>query len=422
MNKTFLLTSLIVFTTLFAGCAKNTSSIDYAAAFSENGVTRFEVSNESISENSVFELASNGKVLAAYIAFKLIDEGKLSLNTQIAQYLDSSYLTSDPQMQEITVYELLNHSAGFSPSYEFGIDKKIYTVPGEKFRYSGVGYMYLQNVLENVTQKSFEALALEYVFVPLKMENSTFEKSKTVLPHMELSNVLLYSSLIFFAVYWLLRLIITITGCCITRPVRKSKKLNLLCIADSAGCNVCFVMIFLFSRVLFVFGIILLLSVILLICLRNTKFYSYIMPVITAVFCILVLTVHQPIAVTNDFYTKPANCAYSLKSTAKDMSLFCDELMKCNNNSNSKVQELFSESMRINDSLSWGNGIGIETHNGTRVFWHSGFNFGFQSLFALCPDTQKYAIVLTNNEQGFSLCTHKINEYLSLTGVYEIPR
>jgi len=46
--------------------------------------------------------------------------------------------------------------------------------PGEKFNYSGEGYVYLQGVVEHVTGKSLEELAQQEVFAPLKMEHSTF--------------------------------------------------------------------------------------------------------------------------------------------------------------------------------------------------------------------------------------------------------
>ena len=108
----------------------------YSTAYYENNKIVFQNYGDGISEKSVFELASNGKVIGAYIALKLVDEGKINLEDKIASFLDSSLLTNDERIYDITLRQLLCHTAGFSPSFELGIDKKIYSNPGEKFCYS----------------------------------------------------------------------------------------------------------------------------------------------------------------------------------------------------------------------------------------------------------------------------------------------
>ena len=58
----------------------------YSIAYYENNKIVFQNYGDGISEKSVFELASNGKVLGAYIALKLVDEGKLNLEDKIAPF------------------------------------------------------------------------------------------------------------------------------------------------------------------------------------------------------------------------------------------------------------------------------------------------------------------------------------------------
>ena len=70
----------------------------YSIAFYENNKIVFENYGEGINEKSVFELASNGKVISSYIAWKLIDEGKLKLEDKIAPFLDDSLLTDDERI------------------------------------------------------------------------------------------------------------------------------------------------------------------------------------------------------------------------------------------------------------------------------------------------------------------------------------
>jgi CubicO group peptidase (beta-lactamase class C family) len=48
-------------------------------------------------------------------------------------------------------------------------------VPGKEFRYSGGGYVVVQQLLMDVTGQSFPALMHELVFEPLGMTHSTFE-------------------------------------------------------------------------------------------------------------------------------------------------------------------------------------------------------------------------------------------------------
>lgn len=110
-------------------------------------------------------------------------------------------LTDDERIYDITLKQLLCHTAGFSPSFELGVDKKIYSDPGEKFCYSGVGYIYLQNVIENVSGMTIEQAAQYYVFEPLGMNNSTFEHVKTVTPYMKLSSVVIYIYCFYYCFY-----------------------------------------------------------------------------------------------------------------------------------------------------------------------------------------------------------------------------
>ena len=58
---------------------------------------------------------------------------------------------------------------GDSYSKPFNITKKI----GEKFMYSGAGFQVVQQVLEEITNKRLYQLMEQYIFKPLKMNNST---------------------------------------------------------------------------------------------------------------------------------------------------------------------------------------------------------------------------------------------------------
>lgn len=122
-----------------------------SVVYSDDNTMLFYNFGYGTDKKTVYELASNGKSIAAYIALAMVNEGVLDLNEKIAPYLGSDLLTDDIRLNDITLYQLLCHTAGFFPNFEFGTDKKIYSDPGTKFCYSGVGYIYLQNVIENAS-------------------------------------------------------------------------------------------------------------------------------------------------------------------------------------------------------------------------------------------------------------------------------
>ena len=145
--KTAISLALIaVIVLLFAGCndANKTVEEEYginkcSVVYYENGSVQFKNRGKNTNEKTVYELASNGKTIAAYTALSMVDEGVLSLDEKIAPYLDDELITDDERINDITLKQLLSHTAGFSPNYEIVTDKKIYSGPGDKFCYSGVG-------------------------------------------------------------------------------------------------------------------------------------------------------------------------------------------------------------------------------------------------------------------------------------------
>ncbi len=403
----------------------NESNINACSiAYSEGGKTLFENYGTGITETSVFELASNGKLVAAYITLSLIDEGKLSLDTTIATYLPENLLTADERLNDITVKQLLSHTAGFSPSYELGIDKKLYSSPGAEFRYSGVGYTYLQSVIESVTGLSMEQAAEKYVFEPLGMQNSTFEKAKTIVPYMSLSSAILFALLIFLALFFILFLLGAFIGK-VTKSKYFSLRMSFIVAVLLAGViNVLFLLFVFVSKVLVVFLVYFTMVCLLTFLIRKSRKGLYaVLPVFTALVIVLGLAVPITIPVTNDVIAKEANCAYSLKSTSRDMALFCDELVKQYNGSNKVMKGMFRSAVNIDSTNSWGLGIAIERESQNRTtYWHSGINPGFQSLIVICLEQSKYAIVLTNSDNGLELSKSVAKKLLEIDGRWDIKR
>lgn len=394
----------------------------YSIAYYENNETAFQNYGDTINEKSVFELASNGKAISAYIVLKMVDEGKINLEDKIATFLDDDLITDDARMADITVRQLLCHTAGFSPSFELGIDKKIYTDPGEEFRYSGVGYIYLQNVIENVSGMTLEEVASHYVFEPLGMDNSTFAHTKTVTPYMNLSTVVLYIFSVFAIVFIVLLLLGLVIGK-ITKWRFFSCKCSLsVCFVIAGMINTLF-LLFVVSKVIVIFeSCFALMGLLLILARKKAKAFYAVVPVMTAFMLILGFTIPISIPVTNDIVAREPNCAYSFKSTCEDMSVFCQELMRQYHSGDGAVKDMFSDAVAIDSVNSWGLGLAIETEREGETYWHSGINPGFQSLFVLYPLQDKYIIILTNSDNGLLFAQETAGTFLEVDGKWEIRR
>lgn len=394
----------------------------YAIAYGENDKISFQNYGDGITEKSIFELASNGKVLSAYITLKLVDEGKLNLEDKIATFLDDDMITNDERLYDITLKQLLCHTAGFSPSFELGIDKKIYSNPGEKFCYSGVGYIYLQNVIENISGMTMEQAAEYYAFEPLGMKNTTFEHSRTITPYMNLSSVVIYILIVFIIVFVVLLLAVFIMGKITKFPLFSYKISLIVCFIIASVVNICFLFI-LVSKVVLAFGVcFVFMGVSLFISRKRNKIFYSIIPIETLLILCLGFAIPVSIPVTNDIVSREANCAYTLKSTSEDMAVFCQELMKEYYGSDGAGKEMFSPAVNIDSNNSWGLGIAIEAENKGVTYWHSGINPGFQSLFVLYPSQNKYVIILTNSDSGLKFAKEIAKDFLDVDGNWNIKR
>lgn len=136
--------------------------------------------NELLDENSVILGASFSKVVFTYIVMQLIQEGFLELDKPLYTYLEKSLpeydaykdLATDEQWKLLTIRHCLSHTTGFPNSSDAGL--KIFFEPGTRYSYSGEGIRLLQFIVEHITNKGLEELAVEKVFKPLRMNRTSF--------------------------------------------------------------------------------------------------------------------------------------------------------------------------------------------------------------------------------------------------------
>ncbi len=128
---------------------------------------------QPVTNDTTFEAASLSKPVFAYGVLKLVEQGKLGLDVPLTTYLPKPYIAGDERLAKITARFVLSHRTGF-PNWRDADSLLIYFTPGERFSYSGEGYVYLQRVVEQITGKPLNDSMTEAVFKPLGMTSSSY--------------------------------------------------------------------------------------------------------------------------------------------------------------------------------------------------------------------------------------------------------
>jgi CubicO group peptidase (beta-lactamase class C family) len=140
-----------------------------------------------VDNDDIFQAASLTKPLAAYLALRLAQEGRLDLQAPVSQYLPDGYehvqnpfaprttwrreRFSAASLSRIPVGSLLNHSSGL-PNWSSGA-LSIQFDPGTRWRYSGEAYVLLQRVLVQLTGQEADTLFQDSVLQILGMSHSS---------------------------------------------------------------------------------------------------------------------------------------------------------------------------------------------------------------------------------------------------------
>jgi CubicO group peptidase (beta-lactamase class C family) len=125
----------------------------------------------TVDENTVFEAASLTKPVFAHMVLQLVDQGYLSLDAPLADYLPN-YVPNDDRASTITPRQVLGHSTGLPNWRNAEWPLKTHFPPGDRFSYSGEGFLYLQKAVEAVTGKPAHLLLEQLVLEPFAMTQS----------------------------------------------------------------------------------------------------------------------------------------------------------------------------------------------------------------------------------------------------------
>jgi CubicO group peptidase (beta-lactamase class C family) len=170
-------------------------AIEWAEGF---GVV--QVGGAPVTPETLFQAASISKPLSAMAALHLVQQGKLSLDADIDQWLTTWKVpasTTSPKAV-VTLRELITHTAGFSvhgfPGYAAGapVPTLVQILDGEKpantppirlesppkdhWQYSGGGFTVMQQMLLDISKVSYPKLMHGTVLAAIGMKYSTYQQ------------------------------------------------------------------------------------------------------------------------------------------------------------------------------------------------------------------------------------------------------
>ncbi|MUT64684.1 serine hydrolase [Paenibacillus sp. NEAU-GSW1] len=171
--------------------------------------TAHKNSEQPVGIDSPYHSASIGKTMLAAVCGILVDEGKISYDDKIGDWLNADILKGlfvidgADYSDQVTIRQLLSHTSGVGDYFEGPVKKgrpmlEMITAepdhrftpeellaftrenqeaagkPGQQFYYSDTGYILLGLMLEAIEGKSYSAILDENLFEPLGMNDSYF--------------------------------------------------------------------------------------------------------------------------------------------------------------------------------------------------------------------------------------------------------
>jgi CubicO group peptidase (beta-lactamase class C family) len=300
----------------------------------------------TITSDTMFPAASLGKPPAAYVALRLVAEGKLDLDRPLKAYVPG-HAPADPRGDKVTARHVLSHSTGFrnwrnsaeqplTPEFE----------PGARFQYSGEGFYYLQRVIEKVTGDGFDQAMNDRLFQPLGMQSSTYAwradtDARLVTGHNRGNAV---------------------------RGQNRDFSVRLFQYAASQG--------------------------------KPLSAFTH-----EDVVAAMGVLKPSPPALPN--FMIP-NAAGSLLTTMADYCTFVRRVLSPSGGGipldPGMRRQMFSPQTRINTALSWGLGWGLETDDGREYAWHWGDNGNYKNFLLMHLPSRSAVVVFTNGNGGMRVC------------------
>lgn len=147
-----------------------------------------------VKPETIFQSGSVGKQFTATAVMMLVEEGKVSLDDPLTEFFPDA----PPAWKEVTVRELLSHTAGFGDypkNFNFRKDwtedellKVVKSIPlayppGTKWAYSNLGYLTLGILIHRVTGEFYGDFLQQRIFRPLDMSSTRIISEADIVPN-----------------------------------------------------------------------------------------------------------------------------------------------------------------------------------------------------------------------------------------------
>jgi len=298
--------------------------------------------SERVTADTVYAAASLTKAVFSYAFLGLVNDGLLSLDRPLRDYLPLPN-PDDPRAAAITARRLMSHSGGWrnwrnTASQLLTADFE----PGTRWSYSGEGFFFLQRVIEKLTGKAIGELVRERVLTPLGMKRS----SMVGLAEFEA---------------W-----------------------------QAAGHNGR-------GELAQVFGRATLLELRRLTAARGSSLDAARVEDVEQA----IKAAEPTLPVLPNFFSP--NAAASLLTTASDFGRFLQHVVMARRHGGPPaaiVELMISPQIRCNEAVQWGLGVGLEEIGGRQYAWQWGDNPGFKNFFYADPARERAMVVFTNGDRG----------------------
>ncbi|GAA3841800.1 serine hydrolase domain-containing protein [Streptomyces chiangmaiensis] len=167
--------------------------LDGQEIYASHGVT--SLSNPlPVDEKTLFPLASVSKTFTATALMRLVAEGKVDLDAPVRRYVPELKLADEQAAAQITVLNLLNHTAGLDWNLIddgegdrslAGLVAKLPQLPliappGARASYSQAGYNLAGRIIEKVTGLPFEQAMASLVLEPVGLADTVYGLSEVM--------------------------------------------------------------------------------------------------------------------------------------------------------------------------------------------------------------------------------------------------
>ncbi|HXY04448.1 MAG TPA: serine hydrolase domain-containing protein [Terriglobales bacterium] len=147
-----------------------------------------------VKPDTIFQSGSVGKQFTATAVMMLVEEGKIGLDDPVSKYFKGA----PAAWNEVTIRELLSHTAGFTDypkTFDFRKDyaeaqllKIVEGIPlafppGTKWSYSNLGYLTLGIVIHQVTGEFYGDFLQQRIFKPLDMTTAQIISEADIVPN-----------------------------------------------------------------------------------------------------------------------------------------------------------------------------------------------------------------------------------------------